>query len=293
MSHDVLEQHPYLNEINYNRLNENYFEGLIVGTFPVWDITDTVLPNGQVNQHAFNGNNAYMRFFYGSKINVFWDLLSNSFAPAANPVSAANPQLCKQVAINLLIENKLLITDVFFKTNRREKKAEDQHLWIDTTNQYVLNNRSLNNGINNLLNYNKSIKYLFFTAPDIIGKCPFGKFREIFNDRLAYQIVSIINGRVWSVKITINDRDYVGFLLPSPAGKGTRGIHYGAQQQLQMFINYICTVSPVFWLQIQGKNPANLTTIQKNQIKILRKSFLERCWWEAFRNNNTQFNGSI
>lgn len=293
MPNDILEQHPYLNDIDYGKYGENYFEGLIIGTFPVWDITDTIEPNGQINEHPFNHNTAYMRFFYGSKRNVFWELLSNTFAPALNPVNNATPQLRKHASIDLLINKKLLITDVFYKTNRRDKKAEDQHLWIDTENQFVLNNRSLNNEIANLLYDNKSIKYLYFTATDNNGKCPFGKFREIFNGRHEFEIISEVKGRVWSAVITIDERKYTGFFLPSPAGKGTRGIHYGPKQQLQMFINYITTVSPALWQQIQGINPQNLTINQNKQISLMRKKFLDKCWHEAFLNHNINFNGAI
>ncbi len=293
MPHNILEQHPYLNDIDCTEFEDGYFEGLIIGTFPVWDITDTLLPNGQCNQHEFNPATAYMRFFYGSKRNVFWELFSNCFPPNANPVNAATVQLRKQAAINLLTETKLLITDVFQRTNRNEEKAEDKNLCIITDNQFVLNNRSLNDDIDNLLIYNQAIRYLYFTATDIIGKSPFGKFREIFGNRLTFGIITEVNQRVWSVDIKIDKRKYIGFLLPSPAGNGTRGIHYGPQHQLQMFTNYLSTALPVFWQQIQSINPVDLTKPQKDQISVLRKEFLNRCWAEAFINHNVNFDGAI
>ena len=285
-----LEKHPYLQNINYAEYESDYFEGLVIGTFPVYSVTDTLTEQNQTLLR-FVETDAYMRFFYGSKQNVFWELLSSVLGPA-NPTHAATPDDRVNEAMNLLTQNKLLITDVIAATNRKGHLSEDKNIWVDTDCQFVLDNRTLNNDIDALLSRNCKIKYLFFTATDLAGKSPFGWFRIIFANRLTFRIITQIDNRVWCLQLNIDGREYLAFMLPSPAGKGTRGIHFGIQRLL-MFESYLQSVDQQFYQEIDAVDRDNRTTHQKNLLTSFRKSFLKESWHQALIFKNAEFNGSI
>jgi len=61
-----LEKHPYLLSINDADYKPDYFEGLIIGTFPVYSVTGTLTEQNQTFPR-FVEVDSYMRFFYGSK----------------------------------------------------------------------------------------------------------------------------------------------------------------------------------------------------------------------------------
>lgn len=289
MPHDELEIHPYLNSIDYNQFDEYYFKGLIIGSFPVYAVTDSQLPNNQILQR-FIMDKAYMRFYYGSKINSFWKLISKAFGMDNPTLEPLNLRI--ELSKNLLTNNHLLITDVLSSTNRNGVGSEDNDLWIDTDNEFVIENRSINMGIQNILDNNKAIKYLYFTATGISGKTPFGWFKEIFQEIIEYQIVQTVQNRIVSAEVKINDRIYNAFFLPSPAGNGTRGIHFN-KQRTEMFVNYLQSTAPQFYNEIDGIPIALRNKLQNTTLTKHREDFLLVCWRQAFILKNSHFNGNI
>lgn len=69
MSINELEQHPYLDY--YLKFKDcttkEYYLGILIGSFPIYSITDTVNENEEVTAQRFTAG-ATMRFFYGSRM---------------------------------------------------------------------------------------------------------------------------------------------------------------------------------------------------------------------------------
>ena len=213
---NVLEEHPYLNEINYREFDSMYYENLIIGSFPIFSITNTRTPANDLIEHPFNENDSYMRFFYGSTKNKFWSL----FSEALNERDPTQLPLGDRVseAKKILIKHKYLITDTLCRTNRKNFSALDSDLWKQSNSPFVNQNMALNYNISELLEINKNIKYLFFTATGLIGKNPLGWFRDIFGNHLVIEAINQIGGRNISASLTINGRVFEAFLLLSPGG---------------------------------------------------------------------------
>lgn len=289
MPHNQLEIHPYLNCINDQNFDGSYFENLFIGTFPIYSITDTLNANNAIISR-FDEEPAFMRFFYGSRKNSFWKLFSE-VCGALNPTDLPMVQR-KNAAVELLVNHKFLITDVVYKTNRKAEGSEDDDLWVQTENEFVVQNRSLNTGLVDLLNRNEKIKYLYFTATVLVGKSPFGWFQDIFGDALQYQIVQQVEKRIVSASLTINGRGYTAFFLPSPAGNGTRGLHFN-NQRTKIFVNYLQSVNPEFYAEIDPIPEKERTIQQKERLTQLRKDFLIENWRQLIELKNTNYNGII
>jgi G:T/U-mismatch repair DNA glycosylase len=287
-----LEIHPYLEDINYQAFKANHFENLIIGTFPVYGITDTLTLEGEIQAHAFNENDAYMRFFYGSKKNSFWRLVTHGLGEQINPVDLPLEER-KEAAIDLLTKHRFLITDVLHKTNREEENAEDNYLWAGTNNDFVLNNRSLNYQIEQLLEDNQNINYLYFTATVLNRKSPFGWFRAIFQNQLEYNIIQQVADRPISAEIQINKRKYIAFFLPSPASNGTRGLHFTDNSRTEIFVNYMESEDIDFYNEINNLPKANRTQEQVRTLTNLRKTYLIQHYTEVLQNKNDHFNGVV
>ena len=284
-----LEIHPYLDSINDRNHEINYFENLIIGSFPIYSITDTLIQD-ESTIHRFNQQNAFMRFFYGSKKNSFWRLFSSALF-SDNPTDL-NQEDRTNSAISLLIQNQFLITDVIFKTNRIGENSEDSDLWVETNNDFVIQNRSLNTDIIRILNRNIDIKYLYFTSTILNGNSPFGWFRELFGNNLQFRILHEVENRVISASLLINGREYIAFFLPSPAGNGTRGLHFNLQRT-QIFINYIQSVDLDFYEEIDLLPLRERSSAQKNRLTQLRNDFLIESWRQVIVNKNIYFDGNI
>jgi len=132
-----LEQHPYLNyhEEFKSQTNKNYYKGIIIGSFPIYAVTNSINPvTEEIIEERFNEEEASMRFFYGSKDSFLWEYLSSclNFAdPRKNDVSGF---LAGNIAVmnckNFLFENELLISDYLYRTNRKEQEADDNNLLV-------------------------------------------------------------------------------------------------------------------------------------------------------------------
>lgn len=291
MPHNHLEEHPYLEDIVYKDFGSSYFDSLIIGAFPVYGITNTLMPDGNIQEQPFNENEAFMRFFYGSNRNSFWSSVSQALGED-NPTHLPLPQR-KQASAQLLTNNKFLITDVLWKTNRNGVLAEDSNLWVPSNDEFVLNNRSLNHGLGQLLEDNKNIKNLYFTATVLTGNSPFGWFQQIFQNQLQFNIIQQVDNRPISAEVHIGNRPYIAFFLPSPAGNGTRGLHFSDGRRTEILVNYIQSVDPVFYNEINNIPKANRTVTQSQRLTALRRGYLQQHYREVLRNKNQHFNGSI
>ena len=297
MPTNEIEQHPFLNYSESENVKlVNDYKGLIIGSFPIYSITDSVDDNLNIVAERFNQQNATMRFFYGSKKSSLWNYVSQAL-DERNPTDILenddlnlHPNFAKERTIKLLIKHKLLITDSLLRTNREETKSEDDYLWItQNVPNNIVEHFSLNFGIINLLNSNKSINNLFFTATKINGKSPFGWFNQIFGNNLVIENENIVDGKLWSFTTTIHNRNYNIFMLPTPK---PRGIHFTDNRRTQMFVNYLENTYPDFYTEIQNIPMVNRNMNQNAFLVNSRNSFLIECYRQAIVLNNLNFNGN-
>lgn len=286
-----LEVHPFLDSIDDQAFGPNYFEGLIIGSFPVYAVTNSIYPNGFIEER-FVADQANLNYFYGSNRNSFWRLISDVFESPNPAIDFPGNQRVQQ-AIDLLVRNKLLISDSLFKTNREEFDAQDSALYKFSNDHFVNQNKSLNHGIVDLLQRNSNIKYLYFTSSVLTGSSPFGWFRQIFGDRLTMGNQFAVDGRPVSAEIEIDGRKFQVFFLPSPAGSGSRGLQFTDDNRTQIFVNYIQSVDLLFYRQIDRIPKIIRTAAQKTRLTQLRSAFLLESWRQAFVEKNTGFDGGI
>ena len=280
-----LERHPFIDDYNHFIDPQTEYSGLIIGSFPIWATTHLVGEDLIVNEEIYDEDLMKFPFFYGSIKSFFWEYTLTSFGVNQDF------NYTKENIINFLNDNNLLITDVIYQTNRMGHSGADSDLFIDDgTPIFVSNNLSLNIGLNDILLNHPTLKNLFFTAKGMIGKTPFGWFREIFEGQLEFEIMQQIDNIIWSVNLNINGREYNAFFLPTPK---PRGIHFTDNRRNAMFSNYMQSVDPIFF-EIISINPYNNRTNEmKSRLTELRISFLVETYRQALVENNLNFDGFI
>ncbi|MBW7941456.1 MAG: hypothetical protein H3C64_03430 [Candidatus Kuenenia stuttgartiensis] len=293
-----LEQHPFLDYyLQHQGTNDLYnththFNGLIIGSFPIYQCTDTINEQFEVIQQRLQLPRAAMRFFYCSNQNSFWPTLSEIFA-SDNPLTATTPELRKEAAITLLNHNKLLITDVVYRTNRKGESSTDDSLLISRgAVGFIVQNMSLSNSIRDILEQQTAIRHLFFTATSLTGKSPFGWFRKLFNIT-QQQIVHVwqTGNTTTALELSLFGRTFTAFLLPTPAGNSGRGIHFSDDSRNQLFSNYIQHVNPDFYAQITAIRKANRNQQQQELLTQYRKELILNWYRSALVHRNPAFNG--
>ena len=281
-----LEQHPFLNYVDFSKSPYNSFEKLIIGTFPVYNITNTIYPGNEIQQR-FNPNEAYMKFFYGSKKNKFWEWISTIFE-VANPTRENNLENREHAAKSILDENKILIQDVIESTNRENYSAKDSDLWKQSDDSYLNENRSLNHDMINLLNQCKKIKFLYFTS-----KKAFDWFSQIISGDLVINDSFLENKNRISMSISIGLKNYTAFFLPSPSSNGSRRIPFKDNNRLQTFVNYLKANHPAFFNEIENVPELNRTRLQNQMLTEFRKNFIVECWRQAIVHCNPYYDGNF
>ena len=206
---NILERHPYLNYREGIKKEKRKYKGLIIGSYPIYACSNILDENlNVVNENNFE-NQIRMRFFYGSNRSEFWDYLFNVFED--------QNEITKENAINLLERNDLIISDALYQTNRINVSSSDSDLMVSIgVNDFINQNLLLNNSIRDIIIENEEIENLYFTATGLIGKCPFGWFRQIFENELGYEQVDNNGFNRWGLNCNINNRHFNVFLLPTP-----------------------------------------------------------------------------
>ena len=115
---NIIEQHPFLNYLeteNVQRISD--YNGMIIGSFPIYSITDSIDNNFDIVAQRFNQINATMRFFYGSRKSSLWKYIAGALNEVDPTAILQNEQLnqypnnAKERTIKLLQKHKLIITD--------------------------------------------------------------------------------------------------------------------------------------------------------------------------------------
>jgi len=283
-----LEKHPFLDYLQTTSIDTSKisFNKLIVGSFPIFDLTITVDENLNEINNRFNQRNAFVDFFYGSKRSDFWKI----FFDAHNinwDFNQNNPQNNKTIIINALNKNMTLITDVIKYTNRINESAADTDLMTKSGIKFIDSNTSLNNDLPTILN-NNSIECLYFTAKGLNGKSPFGWFKEIFNNQILVLEEFFVGNILWGLKCKIGNKEYKVFLLPTPK---PRGIHFTDNDQNAMFSNFIIRTDIDLYNYLINTQKENWNALNKCKLSNLRSLFLIECYKQAFINQNLGFQG--
>lgn len=280
-----LERHPFLNyRDGLNTEKIKTYKGLVLGSFPIYNLTYKLDEKFEVIENNKNKNDIRLNFFYGSKKSNLWDYIFNAFENI-NPITKEN-------AIDLLEDNNLIMSDVIYQTNRKNENAPDSDLMINNSEikKQILNELKLNNSIVEIINKNKGLQNIFFTATGMKGKTPFGWFKDIFGKKLIIDKINYFCGKPWSLTIKIDNRNFNVFLLPTPK---PRGIHFTDNSKHQGFCNYLKSVDELFYNQILNVLERNRSKQQNNKISYYREKFLIETYKQALLYNNLYFDGSL
>lgn len=285
-----LECHPFLNYYqNFNYNNES-IKGLIIGSFPIYQCTDSINENLEVVEQRDNNVESNIKFFYGSKKSKLWSFLSAIFDSHdfINDLDL-NRNEKRESAINLLFDNNILISDSIVRTNRFNYSSDDTDLLISNgAPNWIIDNMGFNLDLVNLLENHKKIDSLYFTSIIENGNSPYSIFKNILLDQEFEEIEHFNpNNKNWAKIIRVNNRHFKVFFLPTPK---ERTIVLTPNQQHPLFVNYLNS--------LLGNNFVTnlifpMNDDLKNQIQVHRKNFLIEMYKQAIVNNNLNFDGAI
>ncbi len=197
MPDNELETHPYLN-LQTEKIavtDRHKYTKLVVGTFPIYPITNSEPKQPAGKQMRVNWQQyAKFKYFYGSSENFFWDLLASCFNEPA-------PRNTEE-AIKLLNNNKILISDVFKETCRKDYSPLDSGLTDPKHNKEL---EILIKDFNNL-------KIIYFTSVEVKRQ-----FCAIF--KIQFDISR-------DCEVQIFNRSFRLIILPTPAGRGRSVPHF-------------------------------------------------------------------
>jgi hypothetical protein len=267
---------------------------MILGSFPIYGITDILNIDMKVIEKKDDIKNTFMRFFYGSNSSDFWKLLSSVFGKNDFKTNTAlTREQKKQQAIQLLDENNLIISDSISKTNRLNESAADVDLFIQTEDvqDWIIDNLETNNDLFVTLNAHPNITTIYFTSIMENGNSPYYLFYEMAT--LESNNVQVFDeyrfkNKLWSKKLRLDNRLFNLIFLPTPKN---RSISFTSNLQHPMFKNYLQTFDIDFYKQIIDRlNTLNQN--EKKQLSVYRSSFLIECYRQALVFNNLKFNGA-
>lgn len=192
-----IEMHPFLwDQIeDFKTSNLKNYTKLIVGTFPIYALTNSIPDENKGMQKKVNWNTeASLPYVYGSKKNYLWRLFATSFQE--------NIPVNKEEAIFLLNSNDFLITDTIASAFRLGYSPLDSNLRIST----------LNDAIIDIMKNAANLKMLYFTSVEA--------------KKLFCLILGIKLDRSRDTFDTIYKNIYRSIILPSPAGTARTVPHF-------------------------------------------------------------------
>jgi G:T/U-mismatch repair DNA glycosylase len=301
MPQNEVERHPYLNYFidmyeGEENVPWNKFTKMIIGSFPVFELTDTVIPISQVR--SSNPAN-WLNFFYGNENNQFWDRLCATFG--YDSLSNLSQEDRLAAATSILDKEGIILTDVIRQTNRYtgKKKAtpfspDDHALFNMGGDSDIQQHFALNTSLIDWILKSQNLSAIFFTAEKSNwGKNPLVWFHQILESQgieihVRAESSNHLAYTIYDVEQTYK-REIDLFFLPPPASYKWIPI---IGMQHHMFIKYLFAVDRPF---AQSVVP-NFFTNGKAEMKMLeahREDFINH-WWRAFLvDKNDKFNGSV
>ena len=197
MPHNEIEFHPFLNiQLNSNNFDFQNISSLIIGTFPIYEITvsDPLTNQGIIKKQEWN-NQAFFKYFYGSRKNNFWNIISSCIdVPFPNNIIDC---------ISILNHNGIFLSDTILSTYRQDYDSSDKSL-----NPVELNSRLVEQ-INEFSCHN--LNKICFTSD--LAKKQFCEIMQLIDEGRNQSVV--INRRIILLKT-----------LPTPAGNGRTVTHF-------------------------------------------------------------------
>lgn len=260
-----LEQHPFLNYFKAQLYDWNQYRKMIVGTFPIYSITASQPQEAEgLRVKAQWSKEAHFPFFYGSRNNQFWSLLSQALEqPRPNS---------RQECTDMLNQGDILITDAIATACRAGYSALDEDLIP----------HQLNNGIVEILQYATHLEAIYFTSQEA---------KQLFCEITAipYQptVVEQWNGQNGSIQLVC---------LPSPSRSGAQSLPRNAQFLRWLFNSHHHQITPESWADFnsyRGKGKLDYFIQQHGLPRGIRLTNLYRSHfyrlafsaeWEALNN---------
>jgi len=291
-----IEQHPYLQyfrSFHNENVDWSKYESIIIGSFPVYQITETVYPNHEARQV---NPNLFMPFFYGSQTNNFWPLLAKTLS-SDDPRLAQTGEMRKQNAINILENYNILLTDIIFRTNRFQNIPADPYSPFDSSllnrnaENEVLIRFSLNTELIDWLSLAANVNSIYFTAQGVDNKTPGGWFNQLLSSANVNFTTFNQNASAVNYQIILNgqQRIFKVFYLPTPSS--SRSLAFTDKRRHQMFGNYLASHCPELYKALQNRDFKS-NPHQRTALKQHRKSFLKLCWNQFVIHKNVHFNGA-
>lgn len=197
MPYNEIEFHPFLDiQLNSNNFNFQNVTTLIIGTFPIYEITnsDPLENQGIIKKQEWH-NKAFFQYFYGSRKNKFWNILCNC-------VDFNFPNNIDD-CISIINQSRIFLSDTILSTYRKNYDSDDKSL------SPVDLNFNLVQQINEFSNH--ELNTICFTSD--LAKKQFCEIMQL-NDE----------GRIQS--ILINEKIVLLKTLPTPAGNGRSVKHF-------------------------------------------------------------------
>lgn len=304
-----IEQHPYLDYfIDHHNGSENVpwdkYTKMIIGSFPIYDITNTVFPN---TEYRSKNTDLALPFFYGSKSNTFWKRFCDCFFEIP-PLDLEGTDLRLALAISALEDNNFILTDVIKKTNRffiekgieKPLSSNDTALFNKKVTADILKQFELNNEIIEWIIKGQNIKSLFFTAQKTTKE---GKKQDKSICKWFYELLENNNVALTLLFENSNSIQYrmdnpnkglsrviTLFFLPTPSSYRT--ITLGIKKQHPMFLKYLKSAAPDLLIEIQ-KQLYHQNKIQIDKIKKHREDFIQLWWQKYLVHQDMNFDGSF
>lgn len=185
------ETHPFLElQIQTENFDFSKIIKLIIGTFPIYSITQSkpVTAKGISMRNNYK-DYARFKFFYGSKMNHFWEMIIEAFQ-CKTPTETFE-------AVQILNDNNLFLTDIISVAQRKKEFSSS-----DSDLKILKYNENLKLWIPEMIN----MKTIIFTSLEAKKH-----FCILFNLSFAKERIE---------KVIINDISYKLITLPTPAGNG-------------------------------------------------------------------------
>jgi|GEM_PF-2157435 len=292
-----IENHPYLNYF-INQHEEDLtpwdkYDKMIIGSFPIHSITDTVFPD--VELRSLNGEND-LNFFYGSVTNKFWMRLSQTLN-TCDPKAESNSHLRREAAIKILDNNNIILTDVVKATNRfinsDNFSPNDSALFNLKCSYEIKQKFSLNYDIGYWIIKSQNLTNFYFTSQKgIVGKNPGGWFHQILKD-CGFNLTNL-SEKDNHIKYLITKENFHReidlFFLPTPSG--FRSISLGVKRQHKMFLNYLESVDKPLFYSLTSQKFIQTTT-QKDEVSVYRRNFIATWWCKYLIEKDSNFDGTI
>jgi len=294
-----IEQHPYLDYfITYNNNNVDWakYNKMIIGSFPVYGITETIYPYSDKRHLECS---MQMPFFYGSQTNEFWSHLVKAIDDR-QWISANNPKDTRNLAIKYLEQHGILLTDVISRTNRFAMKddlpspfsTDDSALLNLSAERHVVDQFALNQDVIDWLIKAVNIDSLYFTAQGLSGKTPGGWFHQILNRHNIEFEVLYQSSNAMKYRMRLNDRIRVFKLFYLPTPSSYRSLAFTIGRQHPMFVNYLMSHHPTFYQSVVANN-FDLDKTKKSMLTSHRNTFIQLWWKQYLLRQNVYFDGSV